>query len=185
MFSFSALMLRLLQKVWNRSVTATGRSLISTPLESVSPIDLAAADAAAGQGHVERLGIMIAAAAGVDGGSAAELAHPDHERFVEHAALLQVGDQRGERLVDFFAEFFHAGEVVVVGVPAVLHDFDERDARFDQAAGQQAAGAEIVAAVGIAGLIGFFGEIEGFHFWAEDHFHGAIVQFFVLGSFFG
>jgi hypothetical protein len=57
-------------------------------------------DAAAGHPDGEAAGMMIAAvvgrgelALGVVG--AAEFAAPDHEGVVEHAALFQVGDERG------------------------------------------------------------------------------------------
>ena len=62
--------------------------------------DLPAANAAAGQRHVERPRVVVAAGAGVDPRRAAEFAHPDHERPVEHAALLEVGDELRHRLVD-------------------------------------------------------------------------------------
>ena len=68
--------------------SVTGRSVTSVPASSVGADHLPAADAAAGQGHVERLREVVAAAAGVDLRRAAELAHPDHQRPVEHAALL-------------------------------------------------------------------------------------------------
>ena len=57
----------------------------------------AGADAAAGQEGGEAAGVMVAA---VIGGrelallliGAAELAAPDHQRVIQHAALFQVGD---------------------------------------------------------------------------------------------
>ena len=51
----------------------------------------------------------------VDG--AAEFAAPDHEGIVEHAALLQVGDQRRAGLVGIAAE--RRGQVVLVQPPWV------------------------------------------------------------------
>ena len=62
-------------------------------------------DAAAGHPHGEAARMMIAAvvvvrqlALAVDG--AAEFAAPDDQRVVEQAALLQILDQRGRRLID-------------------------------------------------------------------------------------
>ena len=54
----------------------------------------AALDAAAGDPHREALDVVIAAVA-LGHRRAAELAAPDHQRVVEHAAFFQVGDQRG------------------------------------------------------------------------------------------
>ena len=62
----------------------------------------AALDAAAGQPHREALDVVVAAVA-LGHRRAAELAAPDHERVVEHAALLQVLDQGGRGLVDLAA----------------------------------------------------------------------------------
>ena len=61
----------------------------------------AALDAAAGQPHGEAVGVVVAAGAlGVLGGRLpAELAAPDDQRLVEQAALLQVLEQAGDRLV--------------------------------------------------------------------------------------
>ena len=75
----------------SRSGTVTGWSLTSHAVGVGRADDLAALDAAAGQGDVEDLGEVVAAGVGVDLGRAAELAHPDDQRAVEHAVALQVG----------------------------------------------------------------------------------------------
>src|SRR5262249_10193178 len=62
--------------------------------------DLAAADAAAPQDGAPGAGVVVAAAAGVDLRRAAELAHPDDERIAEPAALLEVGHQRRDAVID-------------------------------------------------------------------------------------
>ena len=143
MFSTLGSIFRLLQKVWNRSVTVTGRSATSPPPASVLPITWPPRTPPPASSDVERLGIVVAAGAGIDLGRAAELAHPHDQRVVEHAALLQVGEQVGQRLIDLAGQFLDAREVVDVRVPAVEHDFDERDAGFDQPPGQQAAQTEL------------------------------------------
>ena len=62
-------------------------------------------DAAAGKPHREGVGIVIASEDGALGGasfaegSATEFAAPDNQRVVEQAALAQIVDQRGDRLV--------------------------------------------------------------------------------------
>src|SRR5947209_2912615 len=55
--------------------------------------DLAALDAAAGQSDVEEPGKVVAAGVAVDLRRAAELAHPDDQRLVQHPARLEVSDQ--------------------------------------------------------------------------------------------
>src|SRR5207247_1424341 len=60
-------------------------------------VDAAAADAAAGDDGTEAVGPVVAAAVDVESRRAAELAHHDHERFIEQAALGEVFDERGER----------------------------------------------------------------------------------------
>ena len=59
--------------------------------------------------------------------------------------------------------------VVLVRVPAVGADLDERDPRLDQPAGQQAALAERVAAVGVAGRRALVVQLKGPHVGREDH----------------
>ena len=67
-------------------------------------VDDAPLDAAAGQRDREAVGMMVAAVGRLGAGRAAEFGAEDDERFVEQAALLQVVDQAGDRLVDLAAE---------------------------------------------------------------------------------
>jgi len=60
-------------------------------------VDLAAADAAAGQGDGEDGAPVVAAAGPVHLRRAAELGHADDQGLAEHAAARQVLQQRGER----------------------------------------------------------------------------------------
>ena len=55
-------------------------------------------EAAAGQGDAEALAVMAAAAAGVELRRPAELAGDDDQRFVEQLLLLEIDDQRRQRL---------------------------------------------------------------------------------------
>ena len=90
--------------------------------------------------------------------------------------VLQVVDQRGEGRVDLPGELADAVVVLLVGVPAVGADLDERDAGLDEPAGQQAALAERRAAVGVADRLGLLLQVEGAHVGREDHPGGLVVQ---------
>ena len=71
-----------------------------------------------------------------------ELAAPDDQRVLEHAARLQVEQQAGAGLVGLLAL---AGDVfgeVAVLVPSAVQDLDDADAAFDHAAGEQGAVSE-------------------------------------------
>ena len=73
---------------------------------------------------------------------AAELTHGDHQRGVEHAALVQIFEQSRERAVEFRQQrLFHDVEIIaarVVVEPALGHG-DEAHARFHQPPRQQSA----------------------------------------------
>ncbi len=129
----------------------------------------AALDAAAGEPGGEAVGVVVAAGAALGHGHAAELAAPDDERALEQAAALQVGEQGGDGFVGFGA---HGGVVrfdVVVGIPAgevAGVELDEADPALDEAAGEEASGAEVggdgvVEAVEAAGGGGLSGEVDG------------------------
>src|SRR6185369_3142928 len=61
-------------------------------------------NATAGEDRGPHTGPMVAAAAGVDFGSAAEFSRGDDERFLQEAALGEVVEQRGEAAVEVGAE---------------------------------------------------------------------------------
>ena len=75
-------------------------------------MDDAALDAAAGHPDGEAERMMVAAVGAFGAGRAAELGGPHDERFVEQAALLEVVEQAGDRLVDLGA----VGGVVAVQI---------------------------------------------------------------------
>ena len=58
---------------------------------------LPAANATPRHGRAEDARVMVASVVGIDPRRAAEFSHPDDERLVEHAALLEVGDQGRKR----------------------------------------------------------------------------------------
>ena len=113
----------------------------------------AALDAAAGHPDGEAVRVVVAAGllAGLGDRQAAELAAPDHQRLVEQPALVEVGQQAGDRLVGLAGELLVVPLDVGVAVPGelVVHaarvDLDEADAALDQAAGRQALAGDVVA----------------------------------------
>ena len=111
----------------------------------------AALDAAAGQPDREALDVVVAAVA-LGHRRAAELAAPDDQRVVEHAALLQVLDQRRRAAwsTSLAVPAMSLLDVAVV-VPVAVVELDEPHAALGQPAGQQAVGRE--RAVGPLGAV--------------------------------
>src|SRR5262249_42320892 len=98
----------------------------------------AALDAAAGEQERKALDVMIAAAAPLRHRRAAELAAPDHQRLVEHAALLEVGDQRRRRAVDLLSLEDEIVLHVRVVIPVAMIKLDEAYASLGETPRQQA-----------------------------------------------
>src|SRR4051794_21782149 len=95
-------------------------------------MDHAALDAAAGQPDGVAFRVVVAAGRVLRPRAATELTRPDHQGLVQHAALLQVFDEAGDRLVGRPAQGAVALDVAV-GVPgavaaAGVADLDEADA---------------------------------------------------------
>ena len=104
----------------------------------------AALHAAAGHPHREALGVVVAAVAVLRVRRAAELAAPEDERVVEHPALLEVGKQCRDRLVDLAALLRELLAQVAVRVPAAVAHLDEAHALLGEAPRQQALARERV-----------------------------------------
>ena len=92
---------------------------------------------------------VVAAVVAVDLRRPAELRHDDHQRAVQHAALGQVVEQRGEGAVELAELLDVEVEVLVVRVVVGVRHLDEGDAVLQQPAGQQAVPAEVVRAVAV------------------------------------
>ena len=118
--------------------------------------------------HAEATRVMVSTGfAGtdlaLDHGTAAKLAAPDHQRVIQHAALLQIGHQRGARLIGGFAILFQFAVQIAVVIPARVEQLDVADASFGQSPGQQAicgkgSGLACVFAVEFVGVFGFAGQ---------------------------
>src|SRR5262249_54870483 len=118
-------------------------------------VDVAAFDAAAGQPHREAVVVVVAAAEGgqFGDGGAAELAAPQDEGAVEQAALVEVGEEGGGRLVPALGEAAVLGGQVVVVVPRLAGaapDLHEAHAPLQQAAGDEELPAVDAGAVAVA-----------------------------------
>ena len=145
-------------------------------------VDGPALDAGAGGPDAEIARVVVAAVVGLGQAAlrvdrAAELAAPDDQRVVEHAALLQVLDQGPGGAVDVLALRLDVVGQVAVLVPAAVEDLHEAHAALDQAARREAAVGERPAVAGIravqverrVGLLGEVGQLghRGLH--AEGH----------------
>ena len=104
-------------------------------------------DAAAAQPDREAARMVVAAvivrgqcALAIDG--PAEFAAPDDQRVVEQAALLEVRDEGGRRLIGIAALAGDLRGQVRMLVPAAVEELDEAHAPFGQPARQQAVGGE-------------------------------------------
>lgn len=143
-------------------------------------VDMAAFDATAGHPDGKAVRVVVAAVIALGEGSAAEFSSPDDEGVFEEAAGLEVLDECGDGLADLVAHFtvaFFEIAVVIPWVGAVSAtdvvgeggQFDEANAAFDEAAGEEA-----LASVG--GLLGL-GVVEAIEFFGEFGFAGEVAEF--------
>jgi hypothetical protein len=77
---------------------------------------------------------------------AAEFAAPEDERVVQHAACLQIADERRGRLVDRHRARLHAFLDCVVVIPRAVVELDHAHAALGEAAREQAVGGEAAVA---------------------------------------
>ena len=119
---FAAISVQLYEKLTSTESVATPTPFTDiagnedmTAIEKAS--DPAALNAAAGQGHREAVRMMIAAVGLLRSGRAAEFGADHYERLVQQAPLLEVGQQRADRLVDLVGQPRVAALEVAVRVP--------------------------------------------------------------------
>ncbi len=120
--------------------------------------------------------MVIATAAGVDLGTAAELGAEYDEGAFKEAFGFEVTQEGREGDIEFSSAFGEAFVDVIVHVPAAGADFDKTDAALNEAAGEDAALAEFVAAVGVTQRIRLFGEAEGFEIISTHECEGLIIE---------
>ena len=107
-------------------------------------VDDAALNAAAGQSDRKAVRMMIAAIAPLRAGRAAELRRDHDERLVEQAALLEVTEQRPDRLIDLLGRACcdqlagsHAQSHCARAAVVAVKDLHEPHAALDEPAGDQ------------------------------------------------
>ncbi len=98
----------------------------------------AALDAAAGQPHRVTGAVVAAAVGAVLARSTAEFAAPQHQRVIQQAAQLQVGQEAGNRLVDGEAMAGHFPGDAIMVVPASVGNLNEACPGFGEAPRHQA-----------------------------------------------
>src|SRR6185312_7819947 len=124
-------------------------------------------DAAPRHPHREGVRVMVATVVtALDHRRTAEFPAPDHERAVQHSALLEVLNQRGGGLVGIDAIFLDVVDKVRVLVPGFVIELHETDTALDQAAGEQTVIGERrlarLGAVHFENVLRLFGEIHQF-----------------------
>src|SRR6266404_9990976 len=90
-------------------------------------------------GHEDAEGFLVVVAAiPLRHRCAAELAAPDDQRLIEHAAHLQIRNEGGGGLIDFGGDEFHLVFDAAVVVPVAVVELDEADAALGEATGEEA-----------------------------------------------
>src|SRR2546429_7457 len=144
--------------------------------------DLAALHAAAGEPEGITAGGMIAAffiASAFSAGSSAEFAGPEDQSAVEQAALLQIHQQSGNRLIGLAGERGVIAKEIGVSIPEGEAKLHEAHAALDEPAGEETVGTEfagrrLIQAVKLADVIGFAGDVK--NFWSGGlHAIGQLV----------
>ena len=137
------------QEVQNRSLNVVDVDAIldGGEAELVGQADrLAPFDARAGHPHGEGIDVVIAAdlasRAVFAHGRATKLTTPDDEGVVEQAALLEILNERGTRLVDFTAYLLQGILQIGVVIPIRVIQLHEPNPPLDEATCQQAVSGE-------------------------------------------
>jgi len=128
---------------------------------------------------------VIAARRTVDARRAAEFRQGDDEGGVELAAIVQVLDQCGERLIGRGQQIvFQASEVIFVAVPVrclsvadLIVDVDKSDAGVGKPACQEQALPQAIATVAVAGGSVFLGKIKRpAHTFGTEQVKGPLLE---------
>ena len=119
---------------------------------------------------VKPVGFVIATVSFLAHGSSSEFSAPDHERFIEETALLQIRDETDNGLIDISAEpgvvDFHLGVAVPLASRPVV-ELDKADSPLHEASRHEALpavglGVFVVESVQSFDSFGFTFQIDGF-----------------------
>src|SRR5262249_14316082 len=110
---------------------------------------------------------------------AAEFAHPDYERGIEQAALLQILDESAHAWIERFAQPLDRLRGAAVGVPAAEGDLDERHAGFHETASEEATLAEAIVTVGRANRRRLAADVERLRLGRVHQLHGPLITLLV------
>ena len=129
---------------------------------------------AAAQGDGPALGPMVPAQAGIAVGSPSELAHHQHHGRIVETSLVEVVDEGGKGAIQRRRQAIPVPLVVLaVGIPGIAVKTgrgDEPASGFHQPPRQQHALPHRIAAIGVARLFRFLGQVEGVpHVGGQDH----------------
>ena len=140
-------------------------------------------DAAAGHPHTKIARVMIATVVlasefALTINRAAKFAAEDHQRVIKHAALFEVFDECGGRLIDIHALVFDVGGKRAVLIPASMENLHGSHTALDESPGEErrvreGAGLLGVGAVHLEGGFAFIAEVGEFGYarlHAESHF---------------
>ena len=135
-------------------------------------IDRAALHAAARQPGAERAIVVVAArilvAIAVPNRLAPEFSAPHHQRAVEQAALLEVGEEGGARSVDFARALGQTIFEILMMIPAARPDLHEAHAALDESACDEQLPALRGISVQLADALRLLADVEGV---ARLHLH--------------
>ncbi|SVE59913.1 uncharacterized protein METZ01_LOCUS512767, partial [marine metagenome] len=99
-------------------------------------------DAAAGHPHTKIARVMVAAVVlasefALTINRAAKFAAEDHQRVIEHAALFEVFDECGGRLINIHALVFDVGGKCAVLIPAAMENLHGSHTALDEPPGEE------------------------------------------------
>ena len=97
-------------------------------------------DAAAGQHEGEPFDVMVASVTALRHRRAAKLTAPHHQSILEHAALLEIGNQRCCGLVGLLGLDGHVAFDAAVMIPVAMVELDKTNPALRQTPCQQAIG---------------------------------------------
>ena len=119
---------------------------------------------------------MVTANVLIDVRRAAKFGSQNNQRVLKQTAIVQIGDQSGQSLVQCLTKLRHADKVGIVSVPAAERNLDETHAALHQTAGEQAALAEGFATIGTAQISRFLGQVKSLEVFGLHHRDRVVIH---------